>query len=139
VRVIADIVGRDDHKLPRLVDGDAAPVEYAVMTGINQAALPFGRLRREYALVSVLAELDPAPQLIDRAHTPHIRLGQRCWLKRQLTEKLRRGAPPAGRARRMNPTSRAPERAPRLCGGRGRRCRRAWSQPVGPDAFQHRC
>jgi len=67
------------------------------MTGINQAALPFGRLRREYALVSVLAELDPAPQLIDRAHTPHIRLGQRCWLKRQLRERLRRGEPLAGR------------------------------------------
>src|SRR5262245_28658032 len=68
------IVVRDDHPAAR-IDGNAAPVRSAVVSGIFD--VPAAELRRgERALIASALEVDPANHLIDGRDPPHIALDQ---------------------------------------------------------------
>jgi hypothetical protein len=63
----------DQQDLPFRVDRGTAPVHSAGKSGKLQR--PLDTRRCEFPVVSQLAKLNPAPELIERSDTPHLRFG----------------------------------------------------------------
>src|SRR6516165_4213059 len=94
-RVEWDRVWACNQQLTGLINGDTAPIEDAVVAGMDDDAFPVAGLRREDTLIAVPAKLNSTPKLIKRSHTPHVLFGQCPRLKRELRKWLRRRQPVA--------------------------------------------